>query len=491
MLRVLYDVFYASLPGYSGIPHDTRLLAKTLAHVDGCHTSLLVHPRERSERLDAALARSPELALALVLNGGIDLKRTRSQLAKLKARFRRRIDSYRGSRMFPVASVTNPDFLDAVWRVFFDRSLPASDREFLRRCGICVSAASEGDLTGLRPERLAPTLDTSGFDIAVFQQTMAVTASPGTRLVMRYHDPIPLIAPDTTLCGEGSARNHYDLARRALINSVLVCNSAVTQEQLVRLMPEAGERSVVIPYLCPRLEARPDGPDLADVIRRRLTFEALAAPPPDAASRRARLAAEAGPDRAFDYVLMVSTLEPRKNHHGALAAVARVRRRTGRDLRFVVVGRPGGRGEGVLAAMAPGLEDGHVIHLVDVDQDELAALYRSASACLFPSFAEGFGLPPIEAIGCGTPTVVSDIPVHRWVMEDAVLYADPYDIGAIADQLQRLVHDPGAADLRSDLAGRAERVLARFSLEATTAAWATLFERLAATPASAAAAVMG
>ena len=77
--------------------------------------------------------------------------------------------------------------------------------------------------------------------------------------------------------------------------------------------------------------------------------------------------------------------------------------------------------------------------------------------------------------------VVSDIPVHRWVMENAVLFADPYDVDAIASELERLV-GPHSADIRNELAQAAPRVLDRYSIAKTSGQWSELFASLSRQP---------
>jgi len=90
-----------------------------------------------------------------------------------------------------------------------------------------------------------------------------------------------------------------------------------------------------------------------------------------------------------------------------------------------------------------------------VTDDDLSDLYRGASLCVVPSLHEGFGLPVLEALACGTPLACSSIPVFEEVAGDAAAYFDPLDPGAIARVMTALLEDPArAATLR-------ERGLAR------------------------------
>jgi glycosyltransferase involved in cell wall biosynthesis len=85
-----------------------------------------------------------------------------------------------------------------------------------------------------------------------------------------------------------------------------------------------------------------------------------------------------------------------------------------------------------------------------VPRDELAALYAGAEAFLFPSLAEGFGLPVLEAMACGTPVVTSDRSALPEVAGDAALLCDPTDHISIGEALSRVLRD-------RDLAARLRR----------------------------------
>ena len=128
----------------------------------------------------------------------------------------------------------------------------------------------------------------------------------------------------------------------------------------------------------------------------------------------------------------------------------------------------GGREEREEAALRArtrhlGLSD-RVHFLGFVSGAELAELYRSASMLVFPTLAEGFGLPIAEAMACGTPVVVSDRPVHREIAGEAGELVDPLDPAAIAAGIARLLDDRDLAALRGAVG---LRLAARFSWRET------------------------
>ena len=151
--------------------------------------------------------------------------------------------------------------------------------------------------------------------------------------------------------------------------------------------------------------------DLADWNRtQRLTAPdavvvTLGADLPGEAAPAATLPAELD---GHDYVLVVGTVEPRKNHTVLLDAFDRWQR-LGSDLHLVVVGRPGWHNDDVIARLESHPEAGRTLHWWRrCDDATLAALYRSATVVAVPSITEGFGLPVIEALSYGTPVVASN-----------------------------------------------------------------------------------
>jgi glycosyltransferase involved in cell wall biosynthesis len=125
-----------------------------------------------------------------------------------------------------------------------------------------------------------------------------------------------------------------------------------------------------------------------------------------------------GPKADGDYVLAVGTLEPRKNLARVVAATARL----GVELR--VVGERGWGGVDVL--------DSHVEWLGRVGDEELAAAYRGARAFVLASLYEGFGIPVLEAMACGTPVVTTAGSAMEEVTAGGAVLVDPLDVAAIA-----------------------------------------------------------
>jgi glycosyltransferase involved in cell wall biosynthesis len=176
------------------------------------------------------------------------------------------------------------------------------------------------------------------------------------------------------------------------------------------------------------------------------------------------------------YILFLGTLEPRKNLVRLIEAYALWRRRqvgTGvSPAKLVIAGGKGWFFERVFArASELGLVD-EVLFPGYVPAQELPWWYRAADLFIYPSVFEGFGLPVLEAMACGTPTITSTAPALADVAGDAALLVDPADTEALAEAIGRVLGDPATAEALR-LAGPCQA--ARFPWTRTAATTAGLY----------------
>ena len=165
------------------------------------------------------------------------------------------------------------------------------------------------------------------------------------------------------------------------------------------------------------------------------------------------------PDRPF--LLSVGTVQPRKNYVRLIEALARLRADLP-DLGLVIAGGKGWLEDPIYAALNRfGLQDAVVFTGFAAD-DDLPALYTLAHAVALPSLYEGFGLPVLEAMACGTPVVTSKLSSLPEVAGDAALLVDPLDVDALTAALRRLVTDES---LRATLRERGLARAATFTWE--------------------------
>jgi glycosyltransferase involved in cell wall biosynthesis len=154
-------------------------------------------------------------------------------------------------------------------------------------------------------------------------------------------------------------------------------------------------------------------------------------------------------------VLSVCSLEKNKNLPRLLQAFAQALDSIEDTWKLMLVGRPGGAA-GQLAQLIEELGlAGSVVTTGFVPDEDLPALYSAADLFAFVSLYEGFGLPPLEAMACGTPVLASTAASLPEVVGDAGVLLEPDDVGQIAERLSYLTNDPGARR------GLAERGLGR------------------------------
>ena len=154
-----------------------------------------------------------------------------------------------------------------------------------------------------------------------------------------------------------------------------------------------------------------------------------------------------------EYVLAVGSIQPRKNLSRLVAAYSDLRRKRPRSNlpQLVLVGRQAWLyGETLRAIEDEGVRDSTILTGY-VSEPDLPALYSGALCFAYPSYFEGFGLPPLEAMRCGTPVITGNLTSLPEVVGDAGLLVDPFDTGALASALARLLDD---AHLRAELRAR-------------------------------------
>jgi glycosyltransferase involved in cell wall biosynthesis len=174
------------------------------------------------------------------------------------------------------------------------------------------------------------------------------------------------------------------------------------------------------------------------------------------------------------FMLFVGTLEPRKNLLVLLRAYAEFRRHSGADCKLVLVGGRGWLYEPILAAVEElGLVN-DVIFPGFVAEAELPLWYNAAEAFLYPSLYEGFGLPPLEAMACGVPVVVSRASSLPEVVGDAGLLIDPERTGDWTEAMVRLATRP---DLRHEFRSRGLVQAQRFSWQRAAEETVSVYRR--------------
>jgi glycosyltransferase involved in cell wall biosynthesis len=164
---------------------------------------------------------------------------------------------------------------------------------------------------------------------------------------------------------------------------------------------------------------------------------------------------------AGDYILFVGTLQPRKNLIRLIEAFSNLQPPTS-NLQLVIAGKKGWLYQEIFRQVEDlGLEK-EVVFTGYVPEGDLPALLSGARLFVFPSLYEGFGLPVLEAMACGTPVVCSDASSLPEVAGDAAVLVDPLDVEGLAAAMERVLDDK---ELRANLIDRGFEQARKFSWE--------------------------
>jgi alpha-1,3-rhamnosyl/mannosyltransferase len=172
------------------------------------------------------------------------------------------------------------------------------------------------------------------------------------------------------------------------------------------------------------------------------------------------------------YLLFVGSLEPRKNLAGLVQALKRSRTK----IPLILTGWQGWGEKSWQAQLRHSDLAKRVIFTGYVDDDTLGCLYSGATALIYPSFYEGFGLPVLEAMACGCPVLCSRAASLPEVAGEAALYLDPHDIDAMADAIDLLLDD---APLQARMREQGFERAATFNWERTARETLDVFQRVA------------
>lgn len=142
-----------------------------------------------------------------------------------------------------------------------------------------------------------------------------------------------------------------------------------------------------------------------------------------------------------NYILYVGTFDPKKNIPRLIEAFARLKKEKGIPHQLVIGGKRTWGDDKVFQAVNElGLED-EIVSTSYVPQEDLPLLMNGADVFVFPSLHEGFGIPPLEAMACGTPVITSNVTSLPEVVGDAGMLVNPYSVDEIAEAIYKVVSD--------------------------------------------------
>lgn len=485
-----------ALDGHAGIPQETRLLFRGLAAMDGVEVIGLIQSSslpierglplrdgeiDRTATADERIDRLSKVVVSLQPRPGVNgLEGARRHFRRYFGPMGAAAKSLLGLKV-GLTAFDATHFKDFVWRTLFAKTLPLADFESVTSRGFRILCwpysvtATLGALTGYFGKAIFPRIDTRGIDVMLAETPYPGRPARGTKLVVRYHDAVPLLMPHTIKNrAQHRAAHFHALRRNARDGAWFACVSEATRADLLSVLPEVEPRTVTIPNMVldrPESEIGPATrvPEIVWSRKNRKAPHAGGAPIQPEDLDKGRL----------NYLLMVSTIEPRKNQSALLDAWELLRSGPHPDLHLVLVGGMGWQHEDIVERFAPWLVRGGLHLLSDVPAADLRTLYRHARATVCPSFAEGFDYSGVEAMQCGGAVVASEIRVHRDVFADAAEYFNPYAVAELAAALGRVIA-PEQGARRDALVAAGREVAARYRPEVVLPQWRTFLDRVMA-----------
>lgn len=175
------------------------------------------------------------------------------------------------------------------------------------------------------------------------------------------------------------------------------------------------------------------------------------------------------------YFLSVGTMEPRKNIKTTVAAYSRLPEAVRQQHPLVMAGMKGWRTSSMEKVLAPLVASGQARMLGYLERSDLATITAGALTMVYPSIYEGFGLPPLEAMGCGVPAIASNVSSLPEVVGDTGLSVDPLDVVGLTEAMHTMTESPV---LRAQLSERALARAAGFTWEQCVTQTADSYRRV-------------
>ncbi|WP_426146618.1 glycosyltransferase family 4 protein [Polaromonas sp. DSR2-3-2] len=503
-----------AMDGFAGIPQETRLLFKGLCllnnvEVEGLlQTSLRFLPHGMRTRRNAGqgadtVLESDRMNCYSRFILSLENKPSKKLIDVVSLYFKRREEVFKQTfktLLMPKkrigTTVFEPKFFESVvWQTLFSKTLAAADFALVtsRNFRICTVPWNIMQSVGLASLKFGarvrtpryPRLDTRGVDVFIAQTPYPARVDIQTALVVRYHDALPVFMSHAFANKHRHQATHFNaLQANVRDGAYFACVSESTRQDLLKIFPDLGTRAVTIHnmvsphfFMEPSLATR-----VPQIVRSRINTQSPLSRP----NFKSLTEQESFYDRHLGqgteplrYLLMVSTIEPRKNHTQLIAAWEAVRAVEDPSLKLVLVGSMGWDVEPIMREMRSLIDQGQLYVLSGVPAADLRVLYRHAAATVCPSLAEGFDFSGVESMCSGGIAIASDIAVHREVYAHAAEYFDPYAPESLVGAIKRVLYDPCAPKVQEEMRALGKEVSLRYLPAAILPQWEKFLNRIA------------
>ena len=501
-----------ALDGYAGIPQETRLLFRGLRmlksfEVEGMlqtsqrilakgtvETGLLFNSRRLPEhrkinRYSRVVISAAENPFSTLVDRVLDLLERRMTAVTLT------FGTLLNLKRIKLTSFRTTHFEDFIWRSLFAKTLPASDFTLVceAKQRICstpwhiMHKVGLNSLSVLRNPKY-PKLDTQGVDIFIGQTPYPGRLTRNTAFVIRYHDALPVFMPHTISDKSLHQATHiYALMSNIRSGAYFACVSEATRCDLLKMFPDAERRAVTIHNMVSHhyhLDPRSTAAQVPGIIRSRLYGADPDAKDMGLSPKFLTLREQENFYRQklgqpnMRYLLVVSTIEPRKNHARLIAAWEAIKAEVDPALKLVVVGTLGWGYLTQVKEFRSWIERGELFMLNAVPAPDLRVLYKHAIATVCPSLGEGFDFSGVEAMSSGGVVIASDIPVHREVYDHAARYFNPYATASLVGALKAVIYADDAEEVQGELRLLGQEVAARYQPDRILPQWDNFLARV-------------
>lgn len=495
-----------ALEGFAGIPQECRLLFRGLRMVEFIEVEGLLQTSHRT-LASGTIAKSG--FFTPMMSGSKKINRYSRVIVSLAEKPYRTIfdkgadwiqkgvasagltlSSLFSLKKIKLSKFESRYFEDFVWRTLFSKTLPASDFSLvananLRICSVPWHGMHVAGLNTLNflPAPRYPRLDTTGVDVFIAQTPYPARVSPRTAFVVRYHDALPIFMPHTISDKSLHQATHfYALMDNVTSGAYIACVSEATRKDLISLFPGAEKRAVTIHNMVSHHYVLEDSaPELVPgIVRARIYEGADLLPKFFSLREKENFYRHCLGKSPFKYLLIVSTVEPRKNHLRLLAAWEVLKADLDPNIKLVVVGTLGWDYGPIVKAFRTWIDRGELFMLSSVPAPDLRVLYRHAAATVCPSLGEGFDFSGVESMRSGGVVIASDIPVHREIYDDASEYFDPYSTASLVNALKKVLYASSSKDVQETLRAQGQAVSERYLPEKILPQWEDFLERVLA-----------
>ncbi|MDR2649972.1 MAG: glycosyltransferase family 4 protein [Clostridiales bacterium] len=272
-------------------------------------------------------------------------------------------------------------------------------------------------------------------DITLFFNFIAPPGAAGRNIIVVY-DMAYLAFPETV---RFRTKTMLDVSLKASVRraAAIITISEFSKNEIVKYMGVSPERIAIAPGGVDTRVFYPVGAERINKAKKKYSI----------------------PDT---YLLYAGTLEPRKNIERLIEAYAKLVNEEPSAPPLVLAGRKGWLYESIFEKVESLGMEKRVIFTGYIDDADMPAILSGAMIFVFPSLYEGFGMPPLEAMACGTPTLTSTSASLPEVVGDAAVKADPYNAEDIKDGMKRLINDSA---LRGDLSAKGLERAKQFNWE--------------------------